>query len=100
MHQAMLARAVLDTVVERSAVLGVTRVAAVHVLLGEDDGHTEEALRYAWSEVSVGSVAEGAQFVIERTPGDGLRLAAMDVERRGEAPDQQTHSTGSGHRLA
>jgi Zn finger protein HypA/HybF involved in hydrogenase expression len=81
MHQAMLAQAVLDKVVERAAALGVTRVGAVHVLLGEDDEHTEDALRYAWSEVSVGSVAEGAEFVIERTPGDGLRLAAMDVER-------------------
>jgi Zn finger protein HypA/HybF involved in hydrogenase expression len=77
----MLAQAVLDKVVERAADLGVTRVAAVHVLLGEDDEHTEEALRYAWSEVSVGTCAEGAEFVIERTPGEGLRLAAMDVDR-------------------
>ena len=48
MHQAMLAQAVLDKVVERASPLGVVRVAAVHVLLGEDDEHTEEALRYAW----------------------------------------------------
>jgi Zn finger protein HypA/HybF involved in hydrogenase expression len=81
MHQAMLAQAVLDKVSERAVALGVTRVAAVHVLLGEDDEHTEEALRFAWSEVSVGSCAQGADLVIERTPGDGLRLAAMDVER-------------------
>ena len=81
MHQAMLAQAVLDKVVERATALGVTRVGAVHVLLGEDDEHTEDALRYAWSEVSVGSCAEGAEFVIERTPGEGLRLAGMDVER-------------------
>jgi Zn finger protein HypA/HybF involved in hydrogenase expression len=67
--------------VERASPLGVVRVAAVHVLLGEDDEHTEEALRYAWSEVSVGTCAEGAEFVIERTPGEGLRLAAMDIER-------------------
>lgn len=80
MHQAMLAQAVLDKVVERASPLGVVRVAAVHVLLGEDDEHTEEALRYAWSEVSVGTCAEGAEFVIERTPGEGLRLAAMDIE--------------------
>lgn len=81
MHQVMLAQAVLEKVSERAAALGVTRVAAVHVLLGKDDEHTEEALRFAWSEVSVGSCAEGADLVIERTPGDGLRLAAMDVER-------------------
>jgi len=77
----MLAQAVLDKVSERAVALGITRVAAVHVLLGEDDEHTEEALRFAWSEVSVGSCAQGADLVIERTPGDGLRLAAMDVER-------------------
>jgi len=77
----MLAQAVLDKVSERAVALGITHVAAVHVLLGEDDEHTEEALRFAWSEVSVGSCAQGADLVIERTPGDGLRLAAMDVER-------------------
>jgi Zn finger protein HypA/HybF involved in hydrogenase expression len=81
MHQAMLAQAVLDKVIERATALGVTRVGAVHVLLGEDDEHTEDALRYAWSELSVGTCAEGAEFVIERTPGEGLRLTAMDVER-------------------
>jgi Zn finger protein HypA/HybF involved in hydrogenase expression len=89
MHQAMLAQAVLDKVVERAAVLGVTHVAAVHVLLGEDDEHTEDALRYAWSEVSVGTCAEGAEFVIERTPGEGLRLAAMDVERAVPPPAER-----------
>jgi Zn finger protein HypA/HybF involved in hydrogenase expression len=89
MHQAMLAQAVLDKVVERATALGVVRVAAVHVLLGEDDEHTEEALRYAWSEVSVGSSAEGAELVIERTPGEGLRLAAMDVERATPAPHER-----------
>jgi Zn finger protein HypA/HybF involved in hydrogenase expression len=89
MHQAMLAQAVLDKVVERATAVGVTRVAAVHVLLGEDDEHTEDALRYAWSEVSVGSCAEGAEFVIERTSGEGLRLAAMDVERASPVPDNR-----------
>jgi len=83
MHQVMLAQAVLDVVVERSAALGRARVGAVYVLLGEDDEHTEDALRYAWSEVSAGTCAGGADFVIERTPGDGLRLAAIDVERAG-----------------
>ena len=87
MHQAVLAQAVLDVVVDRATALGVTRVAAVHVLLGEDDEHTEEALRYAWGEMSVGSIAEGAEFVIERTSGDGLRLAATDVERAAPAPE-------------
>ncbi|HEY1168932.1 MAG TPA: hydrogenase maturation nickel metallochaperone HypA [Candidatus Limnocylindrales bacterium] len=86
MHQVVLAQAVLEVVVDRATALGVTRVAAVHVLLGEDDEHTEDALRYAWGEVSVGSCAEGAEFIIERTPGDGLRLAAIDVERAAPAP--------------
>jgi len=86
MHQAVLAQAVLEVVEERATALGATRVAAVHVLLGEDDEHTEDALRYAWSEVSVGTCADGAELVVERTPGDGLRLAAMDVERATPAP--------------
>jgi Zn finger protein HypA/HybF involved in hydrogenase expression len=90
----MLAQAVADKVVERAAALGVARVAAVHVLLGKDDEHTEDALRYAWSEVSVGTCAEGAEFVIERTTGDGLRLAAIDVERATPAPDQRSKAEG------
>lgn len=81
MHQAVLAQAVLDKVLARAEELGVTRVAAVHLLLGEDDEHTEEALRFAWNELSVGTCAAGARLYFESCPGDGLRLAAMDVER-------------------
>lgn len=93
MHQAMLAQAVLDKAVERAQSLGASGIVAVHVLLGEDDEHTEEALRFAWSEVSTGTCAEGAEFVIERTPGDGLRLAAIDIERA-SAPDQRHRAEG------
>jgi Zn finger protein HypA/HybF involved in hydrogenase expression len=80
-HQVALAQAALDIVVARAAELGVTRVATVHLLLGEDDEHTEEALRFAWAEVSAGTCAQDAQLVFETVPGDGVRLAAMDVER-------------------
>ena len=100
MHQAMLAQAVLDKVVERAAALNVAHIGAVHVLLGEDDAHTEDALRYAWSEVSAGTCDEGAEFIIERTPGEGLRLAAMDVDRTAPAPDEMPRAAGGGDRLA
>ena len=88
MHQVMLAQAVLDKAVERAESLGAARIGAVHVLLGEDDEHTSGGrrslwppLRFAWGEVSTQTVAEGAEFIVERTPGDGLRLAAIDIER-------------------
>ena len=68
MHQVVLARAVLDKAVERAESLGAARIGAVQVLLGEDDEHTEEALRFAWDEVSAGTRAEGAKFVIESDP--------------------------------
>jgi Zn finger protein HypA/HybF involved in hydrogenase expression len=90
MHQAMLAQAVPDKVVERDTALGVTRVAAVHALLGEDDEHTEDALRHAWGEVSVATCAEDAEFGIERTPGEGLRPAAVDVERASPVSDNRS----------
>jgi hydrogenase nickel incorporation protein HypA/HybF len=85
-HQVALAQAALDVVVARAAELGVTRVAAVHLHLGEDDEHTEEALRFAWAEISKGTVAERAELIFERVPGDGVRLAAMDVERNPTSP--------------
>jgi Zn finger protein HypA/HybF involved in hydrogenase expression len=88
MHQAVLAQAVLDKVVARAAELGVDRVVAIHLLLGEDDEHTEEALRFAFAELSAGTCAAGAELLFEGCPGDGLRLAAMDVERKPAAPDQ------------
>jgi hydrogenase nickel incorporation protein HypA/HybF len=96
MHQVVLAQAVLDKAVERAESLGAARIVAVHVLLGEDDEHTEEALRFAWDEVSVGTRAEGAEFVIERIPGDGLRLAAIDIERDPESTDKRPdHEEGA-----
>ncbi|HJX67131.1 MAG TPA: hydrogenase maturation nickel metallochaperone HypA [Candidatus Limnocylindrales bacterium] len=96
MHQVVLAQAVLDKAVERAESLGASRIIAVHVLLGEDDEHTEEALRFAWGEVSAGTCAEGAEFVIERTPGDGLRLAAIDIERDPATADKlPAHEEGA-----
>jgi Zn finger protein HypA/HybF involved in hydrogenase expression len=80
-HQVALAQAALDQVIARATELGVMRVAAVHLLLGEDDEHTQQALRFAWAEVSSGTCAENAELVFEMVPGDGVRLAAMDVER-------------------
>jgi Zn finger protein HypA/HybF involved in hydrogenase expression len=84
---------VLDKAVERAEALGAARIVAVHVLLGEDDEHTEDALRFAWTEVSAGTCAEGAEFVIAMGPGDGLRLAAIDIERA-PGPDQRPSAEG------
>ena len=94
MHQAMLAQIALDKVVHRAAELGVSRVVAVHLLLGEADEHTEEALRYAWSELATGTCAQEADLVFERVPGDGVRLAAMDVERSPATPGQRADKEG------
>lgn len=89
MHQVVLAQAVLDKAVERAQSLGPARIIAVHVLLGEEDEHTEDALRFAWGEVTMGTCADGAVFLVEMTPGDGLRLAAMDVERNQPETDKR-----------
>jgi Zn finger protein HypA/HybF involved in hydrogenase expression len=98
MHQAVLAQAVLDKALDRARSLGAERIIAVHVLLGEDDEHTEEALRFAWDEVSARTCAEGAEFVITTAPGDGLRLAAIDIDRT-PAPDQRPSAEGGEDRL-
>ena len=94
MHQVALAQAALDTVVDRANELGVARVAAVHLHLGEDDEHTEEALRFAWAEVAAGTCARDAHLVFERVPGDGVRLAAIDVER--DPSDSDKRPSGEG----
>lgn len=89
MHQVVLAQAVLDKAVQRAQSLGAARIVAVHVLLGEEDEHTEEALRFAWGEVTAGTCADGAEFVVEMTRGEGLRLAAMDIERNPAETDKR-----------
>ncbi|MGD0019175.1 MAG: hydrogenase maturation nickel metallochaperone HypA [Candidatus Limnocylindrales bacterium] len=94
MHQVALAQAALDKVVARAAELGVDRVSAVHLHLGEDDDHTEEALRFAWAEVSSGTCAQDAELVFEKVPGDGVRLAAMDVQREPATPAKRPTKDG------
>ena len=94
MHQVALAQAALDRVVGRAAELGVDRVAAVHLHLGEDDEHTEEALRFAWAEVSTGTCAQDAELVFEKVPGDGVRLAAIDVDRGTAETDKRPGEQG------
>ena len=78
MHELGMVRTVLDRVEDRAAELGV-RVAAVHLLAGDDIGVSDDALRFYWDEMSIGTRAEGSALEIEHTPTGGLRLAAMDV---------------------
>ena len=94
MHQVALAQAALDKVVARANELGVTRVAAVHLHLGEDDEHTEEALRFAWAEVAAGTCAQDSELVFERVPGDGIRLSAIDVIRGTADSDKRPSDQG------
>jgi len=92
-HQVALAQAALDIVVARAAELGVTRVATVHLLLGEDDEHTERR-SVCLGRVSAGTCAQDARLVFETVPGDGVRLAAMDVERDPTDSDKRPHRRG------
>ncbi len=81
MHELGVVSNVLDIVVERAEELGIARVSAVHVILGEDAGVTEDSFLFHWELAARGTVAETAEVTVEHQARGGVRLAWIDVER-------------------
>jgi hydrogenase nickel incorporation protein HypA/HybF len=68
MHEIDIARDLVDLAGEAAARAGADRVSVVRVRVGALSGVEGGALRAAWPDVTLGSVAEGALLVIVDVP--------------------------------
>ena len=77
MHELGLCESLLEAVERRA---NGRKVLGVKFRVGEDHRVVDEALDQAFSLVSEGTVAEGAQVELEVVPGDELMLESIRVE--------------------
>lgn len=68
MHEASVAVAIVDDIVERAAQESIARVLRVRLRIGALTGLFPDALTFAWEAATQGSLAEGSSLDIERVP--------------------------------
>jgi len=68
MHEVSLCESIMDILREQAESNGATRVKSVRLLVGEMAGVVEDAMRFAFEVVTKGTLAEGAELVIEHVP--------------------------------
>lgn len=71
MHELSIAQAIVDVVEQEARTAGGERVLGITLSLGELAGVVEEQLRFCFPVVTDGTLAEGAELVIEGVEGRG-----------------------------
>lgn len=75
MHEMGITAEVLRAAVEGAENAGATRINSVHLTVGELTEIVPDALQFAWETLTPGTLAEGAELVIEHTPGHSICLS-------------------------
>ena len=68
MHEVSICESIIAILKEHAAKEGATKVTYVRLKVGEMAGVVEESLRFAFEMVSKGTLADGAQLVIDSVP--------------------------------
>ena len=68
MHEVSICESILDILKNEAEKNRASKVTAVRLKIGELSGVVEDALRFAFEVVTKGSIAEGANLVIEEVP--------------------------------
>lgn len=71
MHELGIAQAIIDVVEEEARRAGARRVVSITLSIGELSGVVEHYLRFCFPMVAAGTLAEGAELVVEPVPGEG-----------------------------
>ena len=81
MHEVSIIQSLMDQVERFGSEYSMTKVTRVVVRIGDQTGVCKESLQFAFSAISLGTLVEGAEFVIERTPGRELDLQTIEGEQ-------------------
>ena len=81
MHEVSIIQSLMDQVERFGSEYSMTKVTRVVVRIGDQTGVCKESLRFAFAAISQGTLVEGAEFVIERTPGRELDLKTIEGEQ-------------------
>ena len=81
MHEVSIIQSLMDQVERFGSEYSMTKVTRVVVRIGDQTGVCNAALQFAFAAISQGTLVEGAEFVIERTPGRELDLQTIEGEQ-------------------
>ena len=81
MHEISLMMSVIETVCQTAEAHQAEKVSCIRLTVGEKSGVVAEALRFAFDTVTRGTLAQGAELIIEEIPFMGQCLECGRVFR-------------------
>jgi len=81
MHEVSIIQSLMDQVERYAAEYAMTKVSRVVIRVGDQAGVCKDSLQFTFSAISQGTLVEGAEFVIEHTPGRELDLQTIEGEQ-------------------
>lgn len=80
MHEMHLVKEVFADIIKHARNHGATKVSKVYLRMGEFSEINEEIVKFFFKQQSCGTVLEGAEISVEKSPTRELRLLSFDVE--------------------
>lgn len=80
MHEMHLVRDIFSDIVKHAREHNAKKVTKVYLRMGEFSEINEEVVRFFFEQKSPGTVLEGAEVSIEKSPNRELRLLSFDME--------------------
>ena len=68
MHELSIVTSLLEVVEERAQELGARRIVGINLVLGARSGIVADSLQFYFEMLAPGTLAEGAQINVQRTP--------------------------------
>jgi hydrogenase nickel incorporation protein HypA/HybF len=68
MHEVSICESIVDILKQEAEKQGASKIKSVRLLIGEMAGVVDDSLNFAFEIVSKGTVAEGAEVIIEHSP--------------------------------
>lgn len=69
MHELSITQSILEIVNRHAADAGASRVTQIRLVVGDFTGFVPDSIQFYFDLLSQGTLAEGAELVIERRPG-------------------------------
>ncbi len=80
MHEMHLVKDLFEDVIKHAKDNDASKITKVYVKMGEFTEINQEVLRFFFKEKGVGTILEGAELSVEKSPNRELRLVSFDCE--------------------
>lgn len=80
MHEMHLVKDLFEDAIKHAKDNNAAKITKVYVKMGEFTEINEEVLRFFFKEKGTGTILEGAELSVEKSPNRELRLVSFDCE--------------------